>query len=282
MEPEPVNPQLDVSLVIACYNEEPVLEGNLHKIMDVLDQTSYRYEVILVDDGSSDGTGNIIERLSGDLPCVSYLLHPFNMGRGRAVADGIRQARGRVVGFIDIDLQTPAHYLPILIREIDMGADVAIARRIYKLTPAVVGRWILSKGYMVLSRAVLGLERRDTETGCKFFRREVILPVLDHVRDPHWFWDTETMALAEYYGLAIVEVPTIFVRQLSNRSTVRVVPDVFRYLVSLFRFRHRMGRLLDADDGSQGVGRLKEVRQADIPKPTLEPGVGARTEVGRL
>ncbi len=233
-----------VSVVIACYNEESVLVKNVREIMDILDQTTYRYEVILADDGSTDSTVTLIEGLAEQYPCISYLTHPVNMGRGRTVADGIRKARGRMVGFIDIDLQTPAHYLPRLIREVERGADVAIAKRVYKLSPSALGRWILSKGYMVLSSWVLGVKRRDTESGCKFFRREAILPVLDEAQDPHWFLDTEVMALASLRGLTIVELHTVFLREVSNRSTVRILPDVLHYLAKLFSFRRRVGSAL--------------------------------------
>jgi glycosyltransferase involved in cell wall biosynthesis len=269
-------------LVIACYNEEPVLEANLREVMDVLDRVPYRYEIILVDDGSRDGTVELIERLSDRLPLVSSLLHPYNMGRGSAVADGIRRARGHIVGYIDIDLQTPAHYLPILIREIEKGADVAIARRIFKLTPGVVVRWILSKGYMVLSSVFLGFKRRDTESGCKVFSKRAILPVLDHVRDPRWFWDTETMALADYHGLDIAEVPTAFIREVSNRSTVRVARDVLRYLVCLARLRRRMGRLYASAESNIGCTHTgEEVPRQEFTKTAPEHVTGAKVGVGQ-
>lgn len=234
--------RVDVSVVIACYNEEPVLVDNVREIMDVLDGTKYLYEIILVDDGSSDSTVALIKDLASDHHCIKYLVHPTNMGRGRAVSDGIRKASGPIVGYIDIDLQTPAHYLPRLIREVERGADVAIAKRLYKLSLAALHRWVLSKGYMVLSSWVLGTELKDTETGCKIFSREAVLPILDEAQNPHWFWDTEVMALAAYRGLSCVEVPTLFIREASERSTVKIVRDVIHYLVSLVRFRRRAGK----------------------------------------
>ena len=284
---------VDVSVVIACYNEESVLVKNVREIMDILDQTTYRYEVILADDGSTDSTVTLIEGLAEQYPCISYLIHPVNMGRGRTVADGIRKARGRVVGFIDIDLQTPAHYLPRLIREVERGADVAIAKRVYKLSPSALGRWILSKGYMVLSSLVLGVKRRDTESGCKFFRREAILPVIDEAQDPHWFWDTEVMALGVIRGLRIQEVSTLFVREVSDRSTVKIVRDVLHYGVNLFRFRRRMGAALHATDsrkklyaryrGSQWGWLYYRLRWAICPFRMMElflPEQGTIIDVG--
>ena len=237
---------VDVSIVVACYNEEPVLVENVGEIMEVLDRTTYKYEIIIVDDGSSDATLSIVKGLAEEHSCISYLVHLFNTGRGMTVADGFRMARAPVVGFIDIDLQTPARYIPSLIREVEAGADGAIARRIYKLAPAAVGRWILSKGYMTLSSLVLGLKRRDTETGCKFFHREAILPILDEVEDTHWFWDTEVMSLAARDGLDVVEVPTLFIRDVSDRSSVKIVRDVIHYLGSLLRLRQRLGRYQSA------------------------------------
>jgi glycosyltransferase involved in cell wall biosynthesis len=274
-----VEPKVDVSLVIACYNEEPVLAANVREVMDVLDRTPYRYEIILVDDGSSDATVAIIEELARCHACVRYLLHPVNMGRGRSVTDGIRLARGQAVGFIDIDLQTPARYLPCLIREIERGAVVAIASRIYKLTPAAFGRWILSKGYMVLSSLVLGLERRDTETGCKVFRREAILPILNEVEDSHWFWDTETMALAACRGLKIAEVPTVFLREASDRSSVKIFRDVLHYAVNLLRFRRRMASVLRAAK-SERRHRAQYRREPEVSKSALEPVGGSESGGG--
>lgn len=232
----------DLSLVIACYNEAPHLEDSVTKILRILQTAGLKYEIIFVDDASRDGTRDIIQRLSSSNQAMSYLFHSENMGRGRAVSDGIRRSAGRVVGFIDIDLETDAKYIPVLFREIIGGADIACGRRIYKVTPGSAHRWMLNRGYNFLVRHFLGLGFYDTETGCKFFDRERILPILEDVRDNHWFWDTEIIARAYLSGLKIVEVPTLYVRRKDKKSTVRIVPDVIYYLKKMLWFKREMAQ----------------------------------------
>ncbi len=90
-------------------------------------------------------------------------------------------------------------------------------------------------GYARLSAFLLGTGLRDTETGCKFFRRQTIFPVLEETACNGWFWDTEIMTRAYYAGLRILEIPTPFIRK-GRISTVRLGPAVFKYLTDLFRF----------------------------------------------
>lgn len=235
----------DVTLVVACFNEERILERNLAHVIEVLDAAPWTYEVILVDDASGDETAKLIgqacERLAEK--GVRALYHERNLGRGRAVADGFQAAAGRVAGFIDIDLEIDAETIPILVDAVERGADIATARRMYRLDLRGAGRWILSRSYSCLVRWVLGLPLRDTESGCKFFRGQVLVPLLDEVGSEGWFWDTEIMARAYVAGHRIVEVPRLFVRRYEQPSSVRVVPDTFDYLKSLWQFRSELKRL---------------------------------------
>lgn len=233
----------DLSLVIACYNEAEHLEDSIFQILKVMSATRYKYEIIFVDDGSNDGTKDIIRRLCDNHEAMTYLFHKRNMGRGKSVSDGIKRARGEVAGFIDIDLETHARYIPWLIAEVLEGADIACAWRIYKTRLNSLDRWILNRGYNFLVRNFLGLKFMDTETGFKFFDREKILPILEEVRDNHWFWDTEIIARAYFKGLKIVEVPTLYVRRKDKKSTVKVLPDTIYYLKKLFWFKHELKKL---------------------------------------
>jgi hypothetical protein len=88
-------------------------------------------------------------------------------------------------------------------------------------------------------RLVLDCDLQDTETGCKIFNRRRVLPILDDIKDIHWFWDTEVMARSLVAGLKIVEVPTIFVRE-GSFTTVHIVRDTWDYLVNLFKFRREL------------------------------------------
>lgn len=234
---------VDVSIVVACYNEVPHLMDSIKTIMDVMEQTRYSFELILIDDCSKDNTREVIKEIALKWQDkVRYLFNEKNLGRGGTVTEGIRMGRGRMVGFLDIDLETHARYIPSCLLALENGYDVATAWRIYKLRIGILNRWALSRGYNWLMRKMLDVNLKDTETGFKFFNKQRILPILDEVKNTHWFWDTEIMALAYYKHLNIIEIPTLFVRREDKKSTVRVMPDVWGYLKSLISFRKRLKR----------------------------------------
>lgn len=230
-------------MVVACYNETAVLERNVALILKVLSMTKLDYEMIFVDDCSSDETVDIIKGLIKDRPHLKLIRHETNKGRGRTVADGIKQAEGKVVGFLDIDLSTPPWYIPLFVSAIEEGTDVAVAHRVYKLNWKILHRWALSRGYNLLVRLFLQVPMIDTEAGFKFFNREKILPILDRIEDEHWFWDTEITVLSYLSGLSIRELPTVYIRYPELRSKVKIVQDVMRYIKNLFRFRRKIRNL---------------------------------------
>lgn len=239
--------KIDLSIVIACYNERPVLRQSVAELVDVMSITRYHnsYELIFVDDVSKDDTVDIILDLMEEYPQVSMKLirHEKNTGRGRTVTDGILAARGKIAGFLDIDLETPARYIPAAALEIERGADVATALRVYKFLWRTFYRQVLSVGYHALEARALHLPLKDTEVGFKFFNRERILPVLAECEDAGWFWDTEIMARSYFAGLKIIEIPTLFLKRYDKQSSVKIIPDTFDYFQKLARFRREAHRL---------------------------------------
>jgi glycosyltransferase involved in cell wall biosynthesis len=233
----------DLSLVVPCYNEAEHLRGSVAAVREVLDQTRYDYEIVFVDDGSQDATRAIVEELcAGDQRC-RYIFHERNRGRGAAVKTGFAASSGRVTGFLDIDLEVHARYVPALANLIlRHGFDVAIGRRYYLLSQTGgLMRHFLSLAYRLLLKLLLDCGVRDTETGCKFFRRDTAGGAVLQSQCDGWFWDTEVMGRAALAGLRIHEMPVLFLRRLDKRSTVRVLPDSLRYLVELHRFRSKVG-----------------------------------------
>lgn len=226
---------VDLTLIIPCYNEQPNnLEKSIRRIEEVLKKTLYNYEIILIDDYSTDNTLQIIKNISQDNPKYRYYFHNENIGRGGTVAQGIKLAKGKIVGFIDIDLSTDPWYILPLVTEIEKGFDIVIANRVYKLKWKVLPRWILSKGYKFLVKIFLNLDLGDTESGCKFFNRKKIIPILSQVKDKKWFWDTEIIVRSYMAGLEISEIPTIFIREFLY-SRVNVLKDSWRHFVNLIK-----------------------------------------------
>jgi glycosyltransferase involved in cell wall biosynthesis len=233
-----------LSVVVACYNEEEVLAASFEELRETLEDFGHAWEIVFVDDASSDRTREILRSIVAANPGLQLqlILHEHNRGRGATVSDGFRAARGDIAGYLDIDLEVHSRYIPSLARAIQNGADVATVRRIYAFQLRALDRYFMSRGYSFLVRLLLGVPFHDTETGYKFFRREKLLPVLDAIRDAGWFWDTEFMVRALRHGLRIVEIPGAYVRRWDKASKVSGIRDSIRYFAKLLSFRATLGK----------------------------------------
>jgi glycosyltransferase involved in cell wall biosynthesis len=233
--------KIDFSLILPCYNEEKYLASSIQQIVSVLNSTAYSYEIIFVDDMSLDETRKIIDRFVASPATHSRrIFNKHNIGRGGTVMRGIRRAHGKWVGFIDIDLEVGAHYIPYCLASLAEGASVVTGLRIYKISLRGIFRHLASKCYGGLVRFLLKLPLHDTETGFKFFDRSAVLPLLSQVKETGWFWDTEIMARCVQHELTIIEKPCLFIRRHDKTSSVRLIRDSLRYLLSLLKNVHEL------------------------------------------
>ncbi len=231
---------IDITLVVPCYNEGQIFDNNVKELYELLRLIRFNFEIILIDDCSKDDTPKNAEKLAKEFKEIKFLAHKINLGRGGTVAEGIRIAKGSMVGFIDIDLEIPASAVLACVREIIKGSDVVCAKRMLHYKLRYFHRYILSRGYNLLFRILFKTSLTDTEAGCKFFKKAKILPVLDKVKDGEWFWDTEIMVKAFYSGLKIKEVPVPFIKNKQKRSTVILFPTIKNYLVNLIRLHKEL------------------------------------------
>lgn len=251
---------IDFSLVVPCFNEAGHLENSIREVSNVLEFSKCNWEVIFVDDKSPDETVAVAHRIRQWVPNCTVIEKPKNEGRGAAVRDGVHAARGRVVGFIDIDLEVSALYLPSMIRPILSGtADVVTGLRTIRFDPTLYGalRHLLSIGYRWLFRWVTGLPIQDPETGYKLFNRNALLRILDQATSPGWFWDTEVMSYSYVNGLRILEVPCLFIRRHDKKSTIRVLSYTIRQFSELMRFGSKI-RDLKSQMKPTSIGALPE------------------------
>ena len=235
--------ELDLSLVVPCYNEAQHLRESAATVLETLDATRLAYEVIFVDDSSQDATRDLIGEICAGSPRCRAIFHPRNRGRGAAFKTGFAAASGRVTGFIDIDLEVHPLYVPELVRLIERrGYDVATGYRHYLLSQTrALHRHIASRGYRFACHLLLGFGVRDSETGYKFFKRATAAGAVLGSDSDGWFWDTEVMARAALSDLRIAEFPVLFLRRMDKRSTVRLWRDMRDYLAELHRFRAKVG-----------------------------------------
>ncbi|MBI3341917.1 glycosyltransferase [Candidatus Curtissbacteria bacterium] len=235
--------KVDFSLILACYNEGPTFTKSLDKIFDVLKGLKINWEVVFVEDKSTDNTREVLNKYVGGRKNCTIVLHAKNQGRGRAVADGILKSRGKICGFMDVDCEISPTYLPVFISEIKDGSEMAIATRYYDVHLRSIVRVLASRVYSLLMRLVLNLPFKDTEAGFKFFKRDAALSLINRAHDHGWFWDTEICAIADHDRMKITQVPVLFVKMSNKKSTVHVVSDSWDYALKLWQFRKKYKNL---------------------------------------
>ncbi len=232
---------LDLSIILACYNEGPTFESSVDKILSVLKKTRYKWEIIFVEDKSTDDTAKTIEILVKKIKTSRVIFHKKNIGRGKTVSDGIIASRAKICGYLDVDLEVSAKYIPLFVKKIEDGFDLVNGNRYYDNSS--IPRFIASKSYALIVKHFLQLPVFDTECGYKFFRRKRILQVLLETRDKKWFWDTEICARAYYWGLKVGQVPVVFVKRPEKKSTVNLIPDTLEYLTRILEFKGQIKKL---------------------------------------
>ena len=236
---------MSLSIILTCYNEIPIIFESFEVLSAMMERTGIETEFIIVDDGSQPQVRKNLAAFFEGRNHVRLILSEHNEGRGAAVSKGIRAAGHPYVCFIDTDLEIPAHSIIALYFEaLASGPDMVIAERIYRWQPGLRDsiRNISSRLYRRFSSAVLSLNNLDTETGCKLFRRDSILKILDGVVDKRWFWDTEVVAEALKDGQKIAEIPLVVIRRSDKTSSVHVIRDTLRYLKAIWAYRKQSDR----------------------------------------
>ena len=233
--------KIDLSIIVPCYNEGPTFEDSVEKIVAVLKTQKKKWEMIFVEDKSVDDTKKTVEKLTQKYKNIRAIFHKKNEGRGKSVSDGIKTARGDICGYLDVDLEVSERYIPLFVKEIEHGFDLAVGKRFYEGGGlSAILRFLASKTYAMAVKYIVDIPIEDTEAGYKFFRRAKILPILSKAKSKHWFWDTEICALAHRNGLSITQIPVLFKRRYDKKSTVRLIPDTIDYIKNLIRIKSQM------------------------------------------
>ncbi len=204
-----------ISVVMPAFNEARLVVRALGETVAALDELGCRYEVVLVDDGSSDGTAELARAAAEALPNVRVIGHEVNLGKGSAFIRGANAARGDLVLFVDSDLEVHPRQLGLLYdRMADTGAGVVIGSKLHPGSQVDVprGRRALTVGYYLLVRVLFRLPVHDTQTGLKLYRREVLARVLPRLVVKRFAADLEVLVNAHRLGYRIVEAPVVVTR----------------------------------------------------------------------
>jgi glycosyltransferase AglD len=236
--PENKGKSVQVSVILPAYNEVRYLQPAVEKTIQTLKQFTQSYEVIIAEDGSTDGTADLAEELAEKTPNVRHIHREKRLGRGTALNNAFKQSNGEVLVYMDLDLATDLKYLKPLVEAITVeGYDFSTGSRMLPESKAerTMSRSISSKTYNFLVRNMLDSKLRDHQCGFKAFKREPLMELLDTVEATHWFWDTEIMVRAHRHGFKIKEIA---VEWKSGKGTkVNLLKDswsMFRQIMGLW------------------------------------------------
>ncbi len=228
-----------LSIIIPAYNEEQRIGKSLQAIVAYLQQQPYAAEVIVVDDGSRDGTIDAVAPFGGGRPPVYVRRNSQNRGKGFSVRHGFTQARGAYLLFCDADLSTPIAEVEKLLAALQEPAEIAIGSRALPESRVEVHQpWYRESMGRLFNRfvqvlAVPGI--RDTQCGFKCFRREAALEICRRMTRERFGFDVEMLYLARRLGYRVREVPVIW--RNSPESRVHILRDSLSMLGDLLRIR---------------------------------------------
>jgi len=227
--------QARLSVVVPAYLEHDRIGASIDVIRDALGTLDGGVEIVVVDDGSTDGTADAARAAGADVVVV----HHHNRGKGAAVRTGMRAASGRTVAFTDADLSYTPSQLCALLAEIESGWDVVVGSRAHPDTETIVRssfvRAVGGRVINMLTRSVLRGRYRDTQCGIKAFRSDVAKLVFDRARIDGFAFDVEVFAIVERNGLSLTEAPVTVSH--TSRSTVHAARDGWRLVRDLLRIR---------------------------------------------
>jgi dolichyl-phosphate beta-glucosyltransferase len=232
------------SVVIPAFNEAARLPGYLKDIQAYFEGRDEGYEVIVVDDGSRDGTADRVREIAAGRACVAVHALGRNRGKGHAVRAGMARARGRLRLMADADGATPIGEVARLEAAIEAGADIAVGSRVLR-DPAVARRVRLHRklsgcvfNFLVRRLGVAGVV--DTQCGFKLFRGPVAEVLFPLVVTEGFGFDVELLMLAERRGYRVTEVPVNWADQPGSK--VGVLRDGPRMLGEVLAARRRLAR----------------------------------------
>lgn len=240
IEQQPVtSPQVELSIIVPAYNEERRLPPTLIDIIDFFDRKALSYEVLVIDDGSKDGTAEVVRKFERVRNQVRLIQLPRNYGKGHAVRLGVLNSRGSNILFADADGATPIQEFDRLQSAISTGADVAIGSRAIASKETKVAtsfhRRFLGRVFNKCVNVILLPSIADTQCGFKMFTRKAALFLFRRQRADRFSFDVELLYMAHKADLAIKEVPINWTNVPGSK--VNLVLDSLSMFRDVFRFR---------------------------------------------
>ncbi len=233
---------VDFSLIIPAYNEELQIIQTIKYVVGYLSSKFSSFEIIIVDDGSSDNTSGVVKKFTeeNNLKEIFVITLPKNVGKGGAVKEAmLKHSCGKIRCYYDADASTPVEEIDKLLNAISSGYDIAIASRALPESvievPQPYYRQLMGKIYNLMLRIFRLTRFRDTQCGCKCFTEKAVGIVFPRQRLSRFSFDAEILFIAEKHGLKIAEIPTRWRNRQDSR--VHLLRDPLRMFMDIFLIR---------------------------------------------
>lgn len=230
----------EISILLPAYNEALRIERCIQEVERAVSSFSGSYEIIVAEDGSTDGTESIVANLSQSNPHLSFSHSPVRLGKGNAIKRALRSAKGDVIVFMDVDLATSLDYLPQIVKLAQAHRGMAIGSRHVKGSKVQrrVSRTLSSLTYNLFVRVLFLDGIHDHQCGFKAMSREVAEVLLDKSKSDGFFFDTEMILWCRKLGFPVVEVGVEWAEtRKKSKSAIKLFPDATRLGIDVLKFR---------------------------------------------
>ncbi|MCG2701241.1 MAG: dolichyl-phosphate beta-glucosyltransferase [Candidatus Falkowbacteria bacterium] len=237
---------MHLSVIIPAYNEEKTLYKNIKIFNDYLSRQKYDYEIIIVNDGSTDRTEKIACRLAAEIKNLNLINNKINKGKGAAVRQGLLKAKGEYRLFIDADNATPINHLEKAWPKFKQGRDIVIGSRNPKDAPGACQAvqqpfWKRLFGICgnLIIRALTVKNIRDTQCGFKIFTQEAVESIVPKTTINRWAIDAEILAIAQLLNYKIAIIPVYWTNSPNSRVGIK---GYFSTLKEIFKIKRNLNK----------------------------------------
>jgi glycosyltransferase involved in cell wall biosynthesis len=237
-----------LSIIIPAYNEEVFIEDTLNKILHFLAAQEYSYEIIVVNDGSSDKTGQIVHNLNLKSQFVKLISNEKCSGKGEAVRKGIKHSIGKYILVSDADYTYPIEQINSFLSVLEKGEYVAVvgnrrdSKTIYKLSPQTIGyvhsRHVISRIFNIIVNCFIIRNVQDTQCGFKCYRADFINNIVQKLTINNFAFDVEVLYLINKYGRRFCHLPVLY-NYYNESSSIYLFKDSLKMLIALILIKVR-------------------------------------------
>jgi glycosyltransferase involved in cell wall biosynthesis len=239
--------QIKVDVIVTAYDKERSIAECLRRLIGTLDSRPYDFQIYVTDDASSDNTVRAARSVADSR--VTVIASTRNQGKGAQIKRTLNLTNANVVALFDGDLDIhPKSLLTAIDVLVGQQLDGVVGSKPHKDSEVAypVTRQVLSRGFRVLSRVMFGLNVRDTQTGLKVFRGDVIRRVAPVVIENGFLFDLELLARLSQHGHVVTEVPVMIDYDFSSSISVKAVAQM---MTDMLRVRHTMNRSIRKSPG---------------------------------